>query len=166
MGWLYVTALCWRGAAEPPAGVSAVGLHQPPPEERHRGDRKCHWDQQSLTAPGWAQVSFPKPKGKSWHPLFLFASVRAFLPTSGFNCTFLLSTWSHSSWTRVALWSTIIRCPPQVRHALHNQPHRCLVAASVEANGFSSHTRKWNLAAETLTQTQVQLIPPMMAQFP
>lgn len=47
-----MTALCCSGADESPAGVGAVGLHQPSPEERHRGDRKRDQDQQSLTAPG------------------------------------------------------------------------------------------------------------------
>ena len=34
-GRLYMTVLCCSGAAESPAGVRAVGLHQPLPEERH-----------------------------------------------------------------------------------------------------------------------------------
>ena len=31
------------------------------------------------------------------------------------------------------------------------------MAASVEVNGFNSYTRKWNIAADILTQTQVQV---------
>lgn len=57
--------LCCSGAPESPAGVSAVGLHQPSPEERLGGDRKSDKDQQSLTAIGRNQVSFSKPQGKS-----------------------------------------------------------------------------------------------------
>lgn len=49
---LCVTALCRSGAAESPVGVRAVGLHQPFPEERRRGDRECGEGQQSLTATG------------------------------------------------------------------------------------------------------------------
>lgn len=40
------------GAAEPPAGVGAVGLHQSSAEERHRGDRARDREQQALTDTG------------------------------------------------------------------------------------------------------------------
>lgn len=49
--------MCCSRAAESPVGVGAVGLHQPFPKERHRGDRKCDKNQQSGTAAGGAQVS-------------------------------------------------------------------------------------------------------------
>lgn len=51
--------VCRSGAAEPPAGVGAVGLHQPVPEARRRGDRERGKGQQSLTATGRDQVYFP-----------------------------------------------------------------------------------------------------------
>lgn len=41
------------------------------------------------------------------------------------------STWSLFFWTRVALWSTIIHSPPQVRHALGVSFHHRLVVAAV-----------------------------------
>lgn len=50
------------GAAGPPAGVRALGLHQPFPEEIHGGHRQCDQEQQSLPAPGRAQVSFFEPQ--------------------------------------------------------------------------------------------------------
>lgn len=90
-----MTVLCRSGAAESPAGVSAVGLHQPAPEERHRGDRECDQDQQSLTATGRGQVSFPEPQGKilrsgvlfdimtfpyNWVSLYLLPCVAAAVP--------------------------------------------------------------------------------------
>lgn len=43
----------------------------------------------------------------------------------------LLSTWSHFSWTRVALWSTIIHSPPQVRRTLHYLQHHCVMVAAL-----------------------------------
>lgn len=52
------------GAAGPPAGVRALGLHQPFPEEIHGGHRQCDQEQQSLPAPGRAQVSFFEPQCK------------------------------------------------------------------------------------------------------
>lgn len=54
------------GAPESPAGVGAVGLHQPSAEEGHRGDRTRQKDQQAFTAAGGSQVSFPEPQGKSY----------------------------------------------------------------------------------------------------
>lgn len=59
------------GAPESAAGVNVVGLHQPSPEKRHRGDRKCDKDQQNVTAAGRGQISFPKPQGKSQKLVFL-----------------------------------------------------------------------------------------------
>lgn len=53
----------FSGSSEPPAGVGAVGLHQPAAKERHRGHRKRHWGQQDLTAAGRGQVSFPELEG-------------------------------------------------------------------------------------------------------
>lgn len=53
------------GAPESPAGVGAVGLHQPSAEEGHRGHRTRQKDRQALTAAGGSQVSFPEPQGKS-----------------------------------------------------------------------------------------------------
>lgn len=42
----------FSGARQSAAGVRAVGLHQPFPEERLRRDRKCDKNQQSFTASG------------------------------------------------------------------------------------------------------------------
>lgn len=56
--------MCCSRAAESPVGVSAVGLHQPFPKERHRGDRKCDKNQQSGTAAGGAQVSLSQHQGR------------------------------------------------------------------------------------------------------
>ena len=50
--WLCVIFPCGSGDPEPRAGVSVVGLHQPPAEEGRRGDRTRDKDQQSRTAAG------------------------------------------------------------------------------------------------------------------
>lgn len=127
------------GAPESPAGVSAMGLYQPAPEERHGGDRNSDEDQQSLTASGWSQVSFSEPQGKSvkcalaclcYLSLWMIFNAPSFF-------MWLPSTWSHFFWTRVALWSTIIHFPAQVRPTLHIQQHHSLMVASTGDNGFS-----------------------------
>lgn len=50
--------------SESPASVGAMGLHQPSAEERHRGHRKRHQNQQDLAAAGRGQISLPKPEGE------------------------------------------------------------------------------------------------------
>lgn len=62
---VFVRRVFFSGDSESPAGVGAVGLHQPSAEERHRGHRKRHQNQQDLAAAGRGQVSLPKLEGES-----------------------------------------------------------------------------------------------------
>uniref|UniRef100_A0A8D0B1N0 Transmembrane protein 234 n=1 Tax=Sander lucioperca TaxID=283035 RepID=A0A8D0B1N0_SANLU len=48
----------YSGAAESRAGVCAVGLHQPFPKERHRGDRKCPTQHNNRVSQLLAEVKF------------------------------------------------------------------------------------------------------------